>query len=201
MTTPRHTLTLFIALAVLLAASAAPRKGRGKRLPIVDIREQVDYGHDSVAGDPRPVDIVVVHSNYHVGNDMWDTQGCLDQFRQYDVAPHYMITRDNKILYMVDENVAAWHAGKSVLPGTDRDSINYTSIGIELVSHPLYPPTPQQTALLVRLVCDIHKRHPIRYLMRHSDIAPKRKTDPWNFPWQEFVKRVELRSGPVTTAP
>ena len=167
------------------------------KIPVKDIRRQVDYGHDSLLYDRRQIDIIVVHSNYYVGGDVFSTKGCIDQFRQYDVAPHYMITRDGTILYMVDERLVAWHAGQSLLPGTDRDSLNYTSIGIELVAHPSQAITQRQNEQLLRLVTDIRKRYPIRYLMRHSDIAPRRKTDPWSINWPRFVKNVIARTGEV----
>lgn len=167
------------------------------RIPVKDIRQQVDYGHDSLLYDRRQIDMVVVHSNYFVGGNVFSTKGCIDQFRQYDVAPHYMITRDGTILYMVDERLVAWHAGQSLLPGTDRDSLNYTSIGIELVAHPSQPITQRQNEQLLRLVTDIRKRYPIRYLMRHSDIARRRKTDPWSINWPRFVRNVIARTGEV----
>ncbi|MBP5507495.1 MAG: N-acetylmuramoyl-L-alanine amidase [Prevotella sp.] len=165
------------------------------RIPVVDMRREVDYGHDTLITPKRQVDIIVIHSNYHVGKDVYSTRGCIDQFKQYDVAPHFMITRDGTILYMVDEQLVAWHAGQSLLPGTSRDSLNYTSIGIELVAHPDQQLTKRQTDQLVRLVCDIRQRYHIRYLMRHSDISPRRKRDPWSIDWPRFCRRIESRSG------
>lgn len=185
-------LTTVIILFLLFAHAQA------QHLPMVDIRAEVDYGFDTIPEHRRQIDIIVVHSNYHAeGRTPFSTKGCLDQFKQYDVAPHYMITRDGQVLQMVDERFIAWHCGPSRLPGTDRDSLNFYSIGIELVSTPRYPPTELQTERLVELVKDIRSRHDIQYLMRHSDIAPERKTDPWNFPWGSFARRVEESSGEI----
>ena len=39
---------------------------------------------------------------------------------------------------------------------------------------------------LRQLVKDICSRYAIRYVVRHSDIAPGRKDDPWCFNWQRF---------------
>jgi len=30
--------------------------------------------------------------------------------------------------------------------------------------------------------------------LRHSDIAPGRKTDPWNMDWDDFLKRIDSPS-------
>lgn len=164
-------------------------------LPIVNITGMVGFGQDTISR--QDIDIIVVHTNYYADIDTFNTTGCILQLLRYDVAPHYMITRDNKILYMVNEDLIAWHAGKSRLPGTDRDSLNAFSIGIEIIAHPDAPPTRSQCDLLVRLICDIRKRHPIRYLMRHSDISPGRKTDPWNINWQEICECVERKCGKI----
>jgi len=40
------------------------------------------------------------------------------------------------------------------------------------------------------LVKDIKSRYNIKYVLRHSDIAPDRKTDPWNMNWADFLKRI-----------
>ena len=51
-------------------------------------------------------------------------------------------------------------------------------------------PTEQQTQSLLALINNIKKRHTIKYVLRHSDIAPVRKTDPWNFDWEAFKLRL-----------
>lgn len=156
---------------------------------VIDLRDSICYGY--VESDTlRTVDIIVIHSNYCV-TDTFSFEGCLKQFEQYNVCSHYMIDRDANIYYLVGENDIAWHAGKSNLPGTDRKMLNKSSIGIEIISTPSNGPTKEQYNALVVLTRDIISRHPIRYLMRHKDIAPKRKTDPWGFDWNWFCKHFE----------
>jgi N-acetyl-anhydromuramyl-L-alanine amidase AmpD len=41
-------------------------------------------------------------------------------------------------------------------------------------------PTPQQVQSLLKLINRIKSKNDIKYVLRHSDIAPGRKTDPWN---------------------
>lgn len=162
--------------------------------PVRDITRTINFGHKSERMKP---DIIVVHSNYFVGDDPYDTDGCISQFRQYRVAAHYFIERDGTILKLVDENLIAYHAGRSQLPGTQRTSLNNCSIGIEINNTDTSGPAPEQYAALLQLVNDIRTRHNIRYLMRHSDVAPGRKTDPWCFDWPTFCQKVVETSGPL----
>lgn len=162
-------------------------------LALIDITHEVDYGHL----EKRDVHTIIVHSNYYVGDDPYSIEGCLKQFRQYDVAPHYLIARDGQILKMVDEEKTAFHAGKSQLPGTEMVSLNQYSIGIELINTQKEPPTAAQVESLVKLVCDIRSRRPIRYLMRHSDVSPRRKTDPWCMDWKAFCQQIVNLSGDI----
>ena len=67
-------------------------------LPIVNITGMVGFGQDTISR--QDIDIIVVHTNYYADIDTFNTTGCILQLLRYDVAPHYMITRDNKILYM-----------------------------------------------------------------------------------------------------
>ncbi|MBR2624205.1 MAG: N-acetylmuramoyl-L-alanine amidase, partial [Paludibacteraceae bacterium] len=55
---------------------------------------------------------------------------------------------------------------------------------------PSQGPTDEQYNSLVALVKDIKTRHTINYVVRHSDIAPGRKTDPWRFDWKGFNQRL-----------
>lgn len=166
-------------------------------LQLTDITAEIDFGHL----EKRAIHTIVIHSNYYVGTDPHSTQGCIEQFRQYDVAPHYMIESNGNILKMVDEEKTAFHAGESCIPGTKIVSLNQYSIGIELINKDDEPPTAAQIDALVALVADIRSRHGIKYLMRHSDISPGRKTDPWCMDWDGFCKRVEEISGPVIHQP
>ena len=91
---------------------------------------------------------------------------------------------------MVEEKDNSYHAGKSSLPdGTT--NVNSCSIGIEIMTSYTESPTEEQNKALLNLVNNIKSRHSIKYVLRHSDIAPVRKTDPWNFDWESFKKRLE----------
>jgi N-acetylmuramoyl-L-alanine amidase len=108
------------------------------------------------------------------------------------VSAHYTIDEDGTIYRHVAEEKRAWHAGVSFWAGA-RD-INDRSVGIELVNpgHEFgYRAFPQpQIAALIDLARGIVARHgiPRHRVLGHSDVAPKRKTDPGElFPWERLA--------------
>lgn len=159
-----------------------------------DITAQVSYGHKKME-EKRDVDIIIIHSSYHAAKDTFNTQGVINQFKRYNVAPHYLISRDGTVWKMVEENDVAWQAGKSQIPGTNRTGLNNTSIGIEVMSTKHNAPTKAQYEALTALVAGIRERHHIKYLLRHADIAPTRRDDPWGFDWINWVELVKATSG------
>lgn len=153
------------------------------------INKKVSFGFASNPG--RSVNTVIVHSTFNnSGGDKYDIDLVLKQFSSYGVSAHYVIGRDGKIYQLVDEKDNSYHAGKSSLPdGTT--NVNSCSIGIELMTSYTESPTEEQNKALLKLINSIKQRHNIKYVLRHSDIAPVRKTDPWNFDWETFKKRLE----------
>ena len=153
------------------------------------INKKVSFGFATNPG--RSVNTVIVHSTFNnSGGDKYDIDLVIKQFSTYGVSAHYVIGRDGKIYQLVDEKDNSYHAGKSSLPdGTT--NVNSCSIGIELMTSYTESPTEEQNKALLNLIKNIKKRYSIKYVLRHSDIAPVRKTDPWNFDWEAFKKRLE----------
>ena len=113
----------------------------------------------------------------------------IKQFSTYGVSAHYVIGRDGTVYQLVDEKDNSYHAGKSSLPdGTT--NVNSCSIGIEIMTSYTESPTEKQVQSLLTLINQLKKRYSIKYVLRHSDIAPVRKTDPWNFDWDAFKLRL-----------
>ena len=139
----------------------------------------------------RKINAVIVHSVFNnLGGEKYDIDLIIKQFSHYGVSSHYIIGRDGSIYYLVNEKNIAFHAGKSQLPN-GQTNLNSSTIGIELVTSFDEAPTPEQIKALTLLVNDIRKRYKIDYVLRHSDIAPGRKTDPWNMDWDGFIKGIE----------
>jgi N-acetylmuramoyl-L-alanine amidase len=105
------------------------------------------------------------------------------------VSAHYLVGRDGRIYYLVDELARAWHAGESYWGG-NRD-LNSASIGIELDNNGAEPyPEPQIEALFA-LLADLRARYriPADNFLGHGEVSPGRKTDPNElFPWQRLAQ-------------
>lgn len=108
------------------------------------------------------------------------------------VSAHYLIDVDGTVLQLVDENNVAWHAGESTWRGAS--GVNQFSIGIELVNaNDEKMPYPEAQIEACRyLVGAICTERGIKSedVVGHADIAPGRKTDPANFPWDDFRARL-----------
>lgn len=147
--------------------------------------KKVDFGFSK--DSKRNIDVIVVHSTFNAsGGDLYDPDLVIKQFSQYRVSSHYLIGRDGAIYQLVNEGDIAYHAGKSSLPN-GRTGLNTSSIGIELINSKDDTPSDLQISSLVTLVNNIKSRYKINYIVRHSDIAPGRKTDPWNMDWEGFL--------------
>lgn len=105
------------------------------------------------------------------------------------VSAHYVVGRDGKVVQMVNDYLRANHAGVGKW-GNDAD-LNSSSIGIELDNNGKEPFADAQLRSLVELLGALKKRYniPTANFIGHSDIAPRRKIDPLNFPWKVLAKK------------
>jgi len=173
----------FISLFLFLNISIISSQNK---LKIID--KTVSFGMRTTS--LRNIDVVIVHSVYNAsGGDIYDVDLIIKQFSRYHVSSHYIIGREGTIYQLVKEKNVSFHAGKSSLPD-GRMGANTCSIGIELMDSTGDAPTELQIRSLTALVKDIKSRYHIKYVLRHSDIAPGRKTDPWNMDWADFLRRI-----------
>lgn len=162
---------------VLLAVSACAPLPRYTSLP-VDIHPSPNFG------ERRP-GYVILH---HTTNDTAAQAMATLTSRFTQVSAHYLIGRDGRIIYLVDELKRAWHAGDSYWGG-NRD-INSSSIGIELDNNGNEPFGETQISVLIELLRDLTTRWniPSANIIGHGDIAPGRKVDPSAyFPWRRLA--------------
>jgi len=108
------------------------------------------------------------------------------------VSSHFLISRTGKIYRLVNDNLIAWHAGKS--RWGNLKNLNKYSIGIELVNkgHKFGYTNFQrkQISILMQLCKQLIKKYKIKKnnIVGHSDIAPTRKIDPGEkFPWKKLA--------------
>jgi N-acetylmuramoyl-L-alanine amidase len=167
-----------LALAFLGVAACAP-------LPVhtslpVEVRPSPNFG------ERRPNYVVLHHTS---NSDAARAVATLTRPAS-QVSAHYLVVRDGRIVYMVDERLRAWHAGESYWGG-NRD-INSASIGIEIDNDGREPYTEQQITALLALLADLKTRWsiPAANFLGHGDVAPGRKVDPGaNFPWKRLAER------------
>lgn len=186
----KHSIPLVIRLTILLICltqtSVRSQTDSIKELKIIN--KQVNFGMREA--ENRKIIAVIVHSTFNnSGGDKYDIDLVIKQFSHYGVSSHYVIGRDGRIFCLVNEKNVAYHAGKSQLPN-GQTNLNSCTIGIEIMTSFDEAPTDLQIRALTLLVNDIKKRYNIQYVLRHSDIAPVRKTDPWNMNWDEFLKGI-----------
>jgi N-acetyl-anhydromuramyl-L-alanine amidase AmpD len=156
------------------------------------IDKKVSFGHR--VENNRNINAIIIHSTFNnSGGEKYDIDLVIKQFSRYGVSSHYVIGRDGSIYGLVDEKDVAFHAGKSQLPN-GQTNLNSNTIGIELMISFDESPTAEQIKALTILVNDIKKRYRIEYILRHSDIAPDRKTDPWNMDWDRFLKKLSTQN-------
>jgi N-acetylmuramoyl-L-alanine amidase len=142
--------------------------------------------------DPRPdgVDMLIFHYTGMSSGEEALNRLCSAAAK---VSAHYLIEEDGAVWRLVPEDRRAWHVGVSFWAG--RRDLNGTSIGIELVNpghdngYRAFP--DRQMAALEALAREILTRHPIpaRHVLGHSDVAPRRKTDPGElFDWPRLAR-------------
>ncbi len=114
--------------------------------------------------------------------------------KKYKVSSHFVITKNGKILRLIEDNKIAWHAGKSYWG--KYKNLNKNSIGIELVNkgHRFGYTSfgKKQLLSLTRLCKNLINKYKIKKqnVVGHSDIAPLRKIDPGEkFPWQALANK------------
>jgi N-acetylmuramoyl-L-alanine amidase len=133
----------------------------------------------------RRVEFVIIH---HTNEET--TAGALAALTdpQRKLSAHYLISRNGTIYQLVEERGRAWHAGESYWGGESQ--LNNSSLGIELDNNGQEPFAKAQIDALLALLADIKRRHriPTANFLGHSDVSPRRKTDPGqHFPWKTLA--------------
>ena len=155
------------------------------------INERIlDFGYH-ITPEPRTIDTIIIHSIYDaLGDDPYDINGIIEEYKIYGVAAHYLIAGDGQIYQTAPREAVAYHAGISQMPD-GRTDVNNFSIGVELIYTKNESPTENQYLALSRLVGYLQKEYniPSNNILGHKDIAPDRKDDPWNFDWGKLVEK------------
>ena len=163
-----------------------------------DYNAQAGSYHAGRPGDGK-IQGIVLHSSD--GRESGD----INTLTTGGVSSHYYVTRDGRIYQFVNDQDTAYHAGKVV-----GNLGNGNTIGIEQ-EH--YDPggkggkngeawSPAQVAATARLVASLKAKYGLTdaQIVGHSDVAPDRKQDPYNYPWEDFRRQVNGQPGAVAVA-
>jgi N-acetyl-anhydromuramyl-L-alanine amidase AmpD len=153
---------------------------------------RIEQGPSSLGCEPRrhPATILVLH---HTAGSLPSSLEILQgKDPKHRVGVHYVVTDEPKprVIRMVPEEMAAFHAGKSTWGKLD--GLNHHSIGIEVINYDgnVYPYSDAQADIIFALCEEIIRRHDIKpwNVLAHSDIAVGRKVDPGSkFPWAKLA--------------
>ncbi len=117
-----------------------------------------------------------------------DSHPYFETISSLQVSSHFLIERSGKVTQFVSTEQRAWHAGQSEFNG--KTNCNDYSIGIELEGTDDSPFTEVQYQKLALLTKVIQHKYPVigqQRIVGHSDIAPRRKTDPGKFfEWEKY---------------
>jgi N-acetylmuramoyl-L-alanine amidase len=135
----------------------------------------------------RKPNCIIIH---HTAQD--SLQQTLQTFTvvKTQVSAHYVISKEGKVVQMLNDYLRAWHAGAASWGKTT--DVNSASIGIELDNNGQEAFTELQINSLLALLGQLKKQYniPTQNIIGHSDIAPSRKTDPSAFfPWKLLAEK------------
>ena len=134
----------------------------------------------------RLINTIIIHSSYNaLGGDYYNLEKLIAEYKEYQVAPHYLIDREGRIYQLVKNQDIAYHAGESKMPD-GRTGVNNFSLGIEIMNTKEDSPTESQYQSLRELIKTLENSQKINAILGHNQIAPGRKTDPWNFKWDKL---------------
>lgn len=110
------------------------------------------------------------------------------------VSAHLLVRRSGRIVQYVPFHRRAWHAGVSSWRG--REGVNDFSVGIEVEGADGIPYEAAQYRAAAAAVAALGVAYPAfgaadDRIVSHAEIAPGRKTDPWqSFDWERFRRQV-----------
>lgn len=148
------------------------------------LEKLVRFGFSGDVRKTSNIDTVVLHSSFNnQGGDRYAVDTVIEIWKSYGVAPHFLIDRAGVVYRLVSEKHIAYHAGVSAMPD-GRENVNNFSLGVEILNAEDDAYTKAQYQAVRDLLAYLKKTYPITHVVGHADIAPGRKSDPWNFDWE-----------------
>lgn len=153
----------------------------------VDSLNNEQYFVGTVNMGMRKPNFVVIH---HTAQDSLAQTIKTFTIARTAVSSHYVVSRDGKVVQMVNDYLRAQHAGAGKW-GNEAD-MNSASIGIEMDNNGTTDIwTDAQINSLCSLLATLKKKYniPTANFIGHADYAPGRKNDPKNFPWKTLAAK------------
>lgn len=135
----------------------------------------------------RKPNFVIIH---HTAQDSLEQTLRTFTLTRTGTSSHYVVSRDGKVVQMVNDYLRAQHAGAGKW-GSVTD-MNSCSIGIEMDNNGTTDVwTDAQINSLCALLGTLKKKYsiPTANFIGHADFAPGRKNDPKNFPWKTLAQK------------
>jgi len=138
----------------------------------------------------EPIQYIIIHcSRSH-------PQRMIEIMKENGVSAHYIIDRQGNVTEVIKEQDVAYHSGISNWHNSPVQSLNETSIGIELQCPSMGQSKRSYNTKMIEALCVLLKRLQQKYniskehILAHSDVAPERKPDPgaW-FPWKKLYQK------------
>lgn len=201
----RQTRFLFLIVLMLNACTASKYAATNKvykqkaaaYAKIIKANPPINQSVDSLSADKqlwvgtvnmtmRKPNFVVLH---HTAQDSTAQTIRTFTLARTEVSAHYVVGCDGQVVQMLNDYLRAHHAGLGKWGNTT--DLNSCSIGIEIDNNGTEPYTEEQIKSLLALCATLKKRYniPAANFIGHSDLAPKRKNDPANFPWKRFAEK------------
>ncbi|MCO4292812.1 N-acetylmuramoyl-L-alanine amidase [Solitalea sp. MAHUQ-68] len=198
-----HYKYLFLLTTLLLIASCSDKYAESKKAYkqqlkalIKTLKQTEPFASDSIPSSEwistvnfnlRKPNYVIIH---HTAQDSLAQTIKTFTLTKTQVSAHYVVSKDGKVVHMLNDYLRAWHAGNARW-GACTD-INSTSIGIELDNNGKEPFSEAQINSLLILLEKLKKTYniPAANFIGHADIAPVRKPDPSElFPWKKLADK------------
>jgi N-acetyl-anhydromuramyl-L-alanine amidase AmpD len=170
-------------------APAAPATRAAPQEPGIDVQSN---GFSSGRAGYRP-EWIILHSTDGKPENPADDLETLT--RSGKVGAHYLVGRAGRSMHLVPEADSAWQAGKDKFGNV----ANPWTIGIEQThwdGHEGWPDA--QVKATAHTVAGILQRHPwigLDHIIGHSELAPGRKVDPVDYPWDKFYTYLQDELG------
>ena len=159
----------------------------------------VKGSYTSGRGGDGQVHGIILHASD--GDEKSGIQTLTGHDPDHQVSAHYFVTKDGRIYNFVNDSDTAFQAGKTYGPRAQYN--NASTIGIEqehVDGKEAW--APAQVAATAKLVAYLKGKYNLSDddIMGHSDVAPGRKIDPYNYPWKGFFAAVDSSTGAAQPA-